>query len=78
MPDYEDIFINGFYFAADVDHGCRATIDDPGEPAGLLAVYIRADDDGWEELESWNPEIERAIGLFVVDYEKYRAEFNPL
>jgi hypothetical protein len=72
---YEDIYINGFYFAADVDHGCRQTHDDPGEPASLLAVYIQGDD-GWIELDAWHPEVERAISLFVFDRERYETEFN--
>lgn len=71
MPDHEDIYINGFLFAADIDMGIPATREDPGENRALLAVYIEGDDGEWVELPSWSKKIEDAISSYLFDKEKY-------
>jgi hypothetical protein len=74
MPDYENIYVNGFNFACDVDMGIRPSRDDPGEPGEILEIYIENEDGLVPLPKPWPRRLVDIICLYIFHREEYEEK----
>lgn len=73
MPDFEDIYVNGLYFACDADMGVRPSQYDPGEDGDILEIYTQDEETNqWVALpQPWKKELVDILYMYIFNHEKY-------